>query len=142
MTQRPRDLTRQQLKELKLALRRRRVHRGHLQTAWRDASNQDIAATIIGYIRHAAIGEPFVPYKERVARRCRRSSPAARGRRRSAVAGADRQAAGDRDRRRPRGARQGQFKAEGGFSRLNRVFDGRLEAILEDIAEASGNVAA
>jgi len=29
----------------------------------------------------------------------------------------------------------GQFKAEGGFARLNKVFDGRLEAVLDDLAE-------
>ena len=33
-----------------------------LQTAWRDMTNQDIAASIIGFIRQRALGEPLVPY--------------------------------------------------------------------------------
>jgi type I restriction enzyme R subunit len=29
----------------------------------------------------------------------------------------------------------GQFKAEGGFARLNKVFDGKLETLLGELAE-------
>jgi hypothetical protein len=29
----------------------------------------------------------------------------------------------------------GQFKADGGFARLNKVFDGKLEAVLGELAE-------
>ena len=31
---------------------------------------------------------------------------------------------------------KGAFKAEGGFNRINKVFDGKLQTILEDISEA------
>ena len=31
---------------------------------------------------------------------------------------------------------QGEFRAQGGFTRLNKVFDGELEAILKEINEA------
>jgi hypothetical protein len=34
--------------------------------AWRDMTNQDIAARIAGYIRQAAIGDPLVPYEQRL----------------------------------------------------------------------------
>ena len=40
-----------------------------------------------------------------------------------------------RDRRGPRGPRREPFEADGGFNRLNKVFDGELEAILADINE-------
>lgn len=63
---RPRDLTRKQLKELMLALDQAGFTETRLATAWRELSNQDIAARIIGYIRQAAIGDALLPYTERV----------------------------------------------------------------------------
>ncbi len=66
--QRPRDLTRQQLKELKLLLDQAGYGEVALQTAYRETTNQDVAATIIGFIRRAALGDALVPYAERVDR--------------------------------------------------------------------------
>ena len=63
---RPRELTRKQLKELVLALDQAGFTETRLATAWRELSNQDIAARIIGYIRQAAIGDALLPYAERV----------------------------------------------------------------------------
>ncbi|MDQ8196339.1 type I restriction-modification system endonuclease [Coraliomargarita sp. SDUM461004] len=63
---RPRDLTREQLKEVKLLLDSAGFSEVNLQTAWRGKSNQDIAASIIGYIRQAALGEPLIPFGTRV----------------------------------------------------------------------------
>ena len=34
--------------------------------AWRDMTNQEIAAHIVGFIRHIATGDPLVPYEQRV----------------------------------------------------------------------------
>lgn len=63
---RPRDLTRAQLRELVLALDAAGFTETSLATAWRELTNQDIAARIVGYIRQAAIGDPLLPYSERV----------------------------------------------------------------------------
>ena len=63
---RPRDLTRAQLKEVKLLLDGAGFSEANLQTAWRGQSNQDIAASIIGYIRQAALGEPLMAFGTRV----------------------------------------------------------------------------
>jgi type I restriction enzyme R subunit len=68
VTQRPRELTRQQLKELGLALDEAGYTEAALQSAWRDTTNQDIAASIIGFVRRAALGDALVPYAERVDR--------------------------------------------------------------------------
>ena len=65
---RPRDLTRAQLRELVLALDTAGFTETRLATAWRELTNQDIAARIVGYIRQAAIGDPLLPYSERVDR--------------------------------------------------------------------------
>src|SRR5204862_1537466 len=65
---RPRELTRKHLRELALALDRAGFTEAGLSTAWREMTNQDIAARIIGFIRQAAIGDPLVPYEQRVDR--------------------------------------------------------------------------
>ena len=65
---RPRELTRKQLRELALELDQAGFTETNLATAWREMTNQDIAARIVGYIRQAAIGDPLVPYSERVDR--------------------------------------------------------------------------
>lgn len=65
---RPRDLTRAQLRELKLKLDTAGYSEAKLRTAYRDWKNQDIAATIIGFIRQRALGSPLVAYSERVDR--------------------------------------------------------------------------
>jgi type I restriction enzyme R subunit len=69
---RPRDLTREQLKEVKLLLDGAGYSEAKLQTAVRNQTNQDIAASIIGHIRRAAIGEPLVPFDQRVAQAMQR----------------------------------------------------------------------
>ncbi len=66
VTQRPRELTRESLRELRQRLAQDGYHTETLQKAWAQKTNQDIAASIIGFIRQAALGEPLVPYAERV----------------------------------------------------------------------------
>ncbi len=63
---RPKDLTRAQLKEVRLLLDAAGYSEINLQTAWRQQSNQDIAAGVVAYIRRAALGEALVPFAERV----------------------------------------------------------------------------
>ncbi|WP_226812183.1 type I restriction-modification system endonuclease [Buttiauxella massiliensis] len=62
----PRDLTRAQLKEIRLLLDSAGYSEVKLQTAVRNQSNKDIAASIIGHIRRAALGEPLVAFEQRV----------------------------------------------------------------------------
>ncbi len=38
----------------------------NLRTAWRSQTNHEIAASIIGYIRQAALGEALIPFEQRV----------------------------------------------------------------------------
>jgi type I restriction enzyme R subunit len=63
----PKDLTREQLREIRLLLDQHGYSEAKLQSAWRNQTNQDIAASIIGYIRQAAIGEALIPFEQRVA---------------------------------------------------------------------------
>lgn len=63
---RPKDLTRETLREVKLLLDNNGYSEASLQTAWRNKTSEDIAASIIGHIRRAALGEALIPFETRV----------------------------------------------------------------------------
>ncbi|MBR1854881.1 MAG: type I restriction-modification system endonuclease [Lachnospiraceae bacterium] len=63
---RPKDLTRESLKELKLILDRNNFSETKLQTAWREMTNEDIAADIISFIRQRSIGDALISKDERI----------------------------------------------------------------------------
>lgn len=63
---RPKDLSREQLKEIRLLLDQNGYSEAKLSSAWRNQTNQEIAASIIGYIRQAALGEALMPFVQRV----------------------------------------------------------------------------
>jgi type I restriction enzyme R subunit len=64
---RPKDLTREQLRAVRLLLDQHGFSEVSLKSAWRNQTNQEIAASIIGFIRQAAIGEALLPFDQRVA---------------------------------------------------------------------------
>ena len=72
VVKRPRDLTRENLKQVRLLLDKGGYSEANLKSAWLRRSNQDIAAGIVAYIRQAALGEPLVPFEQRVARAMQR----------------------------------------------------------------------
>ncbi|MEB3213226.1 MAG: type I restriction-modification system endonuclease, partial [Leptolyngbyaceae bacterium] len=134
VTQRPRDLTRAQLKELRAALDAAGYSETQLRSAWRDATNEDIAASIIGYIRQVALGDALMPYGERVDQAMKKilasqswTAPQRKwleriGQQLKQETVVDKTALD-----------QGQFKTLGGFDRINKIFGGDLEMILTDI---------
>ncbi|MBX3197917.1 MAG: type I restriction-modification system endonuclease [Labilithrix sp.] len=136
VTQRPRELSREDLRQLKLALDEEGFTEASLQTAWREQKNEDIAATIVGYIRQLAVGSPLVPYAERVDRAVARLKKARRftdpqvkwldriAKQMKLETVVDRVALD-----------AGQFRSDGGFARLDKVFDGTLETLLGDLAD-------
>ena len=65
-TQRPRELTRKELKEIAVLLDAQGFSEASLRAAYGRARNADIAAHIIGFVRQAALGDPLVPYAARV----------------------------------------------------------------------------
>lgn len=137
VVQRPRELTRQQLRELKLELDRQQFSEANLRQAWKQAKNEDIAASIIGFVRQAALKEPLMPYEQRVGRalaailKSRAWTDPQRqwlqriGNRLLTELVIDRDVL-DHDE---------PFAASGGFSKLNRQFNGELETILSQISE-------
>ena len=132
---RPRDLTRRQLKELLLTLDQAGFTEANLTTAWREMTNQDIAALIVGFIRQAAIGDALVPFDERVDQALRQlltSKPWTTPQRdwlkrianqTKANLLVDREAIDDPDLL---------FKRDGGgFNRLDKLFNGELQQVLD-----------
>ena len=63
---RPKDLTREDLRTIELKLREKRYDETSLQTAWKNAKNEYIAADIISFIRQAALGSPLVDHETRI----------------------------------------------------------------------------
>ena len=137
---RPRELTRKQLREMVLALDNAGYSETRLATAWREMTNQDIAARIVGYIRQAAIGDALLPYDERVDHALQTilalknwTTPQRQWLQKIAAQTkanlvVDRAAFDDPDLI---------FKREGGgFVRLNRIFGGELQQVLETFNES------
>lgn len=136
VVQRPQELTREGLRKLRLELDAEGFTDSKIKRAWADAKNQDIAASIIGYIRQAAIGDPLVSYAERIRRavdailRKRQWTDVQRkwieriGRQLELEIVVDR-AAFDAE----------PFASLGGWPRIDRVFNGELEQVVRDITE-------
>lgn len=135
VTQRPRDLTRAQLKELALALDAAGFSETYLRIAWRDARSEDVAAGIVGYIRAQCLGSPLIPYAERVDRamktilqgRYQWTVPQRKwleriGKQLHKETVIDREA-----------FNEGRWRDIGGFDAANRVFDGNLETLLGEL---------
>ncbi|MBM0745454.1 type I restriction-modification system endonuclease [Phormidium sp. CLA17] len=137
VVQRPRDLTRPQLKELRMLLDNAGYSETILRSAWRDSTNEDIAASIIGFIRQAALGDALVPYGDRVDRALKKIlasqnwAPPQRkwleriGKQLKVEVIVDRESLDN-----------GEFRTQGGgFDRLNKLFNGQLETILAGIRD-------
>lgn len=63
---RPQELDRKSLKELLLELDSKGFNTRYLNHAWKQAKNEDIAADIISYIRTLALGNALVSHEDRI----------------------------------------------------------------------------
>lgn len=132
---RPKDLTREQLKEIRMLLDAHQFTEASLQAAWRSKTNQDIAASIIGYIRQAALGEALLPFEQRVANAMQRIyssynwTPVQRkwldrlAKQLTHEVVIDRQFVNQR------------FSADGGAKTLNTMLGGQLDQVLDKFAD-------
>ncbi len=133
----PRDLTRKQLRELAEALDAAGYSEINLRTAWHRMRNEDVAASIVGYIRQRALGEALEPYNERVERAVKRvlasrawSKPQRTwleriGKQIAVTTVVDREALDAEP-----------FSDHGGFDHVNAVFEGRAEEVLASLRAA------
>lgn len=63
---RPKELTRETLKNLRMQLDRNKFNETELNSAWKELSNEDITVDIITFIRNAADGLPLISHEERI----------------------------------------------------------------------------
>lgn len=137
VTTRPRELTRKQLRELRLALDGAGYGEKALRAAWAQKTNQEVAASIIGFIRQQALGDPLLAYSERVERALRRvlgSRAWSRPQREwlERIGAQLRvEVVVDRD-----ALDSGAFRAHGGYKRLDKLFDGQLDEVLGELHDA------
>jgi len=136
-TQRPRELTRKELKELAILLDGKGYSEASLRQAYGRARNADIAAHIIGFVRQAAIGDPLVPYETRVENGVQRilASRAWTQKQKQWLTRIGRalkaQPVGD-----PEILSDPLFAQAGGFEVVDREFDSGLGEILKDLNAA------
>ena len=137
IAQKPRDLTRKELKDLQILLAGEGFSEKFLKTAWKDAKHEDIAASIIGFIRAMTIGSPLLSYEQRLENAMQKIYKSRQwtlaqeewlNRFKKTLA---EEKIVDKD-----CLNTGSYRMEGGFNRINKTFDGELDKILHDINEA------
>lgn len=134
--QRPRELTRADLVQLSTALEAAGFDERSLTNAWAKKTNHEIAARILGFVRQAALGDALVPYEQRVDNAVQK------------ILAAKPFTTVQQDWLK-RLAKQikanvvldealineGPFGQQGGFNRMNQIFEGQLTAVLADMNE-------
>ncbi|MBL7177637.1 MAG: type I restriction-modification system endonuclease, partial [Desulfobacteraceae bacterium] len=133
--QRPRELTRKALKELKIAFDGAGFTEKNLQVAWKDWKNEEITADIISFIRRRALGDPLVSHEDRIRTAMARiyAMKDWTAVQRQWLQRIEKQLIAqtilDRE-----DFERGAFKAHGGFNRLNKIFQGNFQQVLDDIS--------
>ena len=136
VVQRPSALTRMQLRQLQLNLEENGYREQDLKIAYKAATNADMAANIIGFIRQAALGDPLKPYDQRVDAAVNEilasrdwSRPQQQWLKRIASQ-MKKEIVVDKD-----ALNKAQFREAGGFNRINKIFNGELSQILENMTD-------
>lgn len=131
----PSDLTREQLKSLKLTLDRAGFTSQKLSSAVSEMTNAEITADIISLVRRYAIGSPLLTHNQRIdfalskiqfEYQPSKIEQTWLGRIRDYLTNEEliTRDTFDEDVR---------FRSQGGFTRIDKAFRGRLEAVIEDI---------
>ena len=134
---RPKELTRESLKNLRLALDREGFTTQQLNTAISQLTNEEITADIISLIRRYAIGSTLISHEARIRRAVDRLRKAhsfskqelnwiARMEKYLMEESVLNISVFDED---------GRFKAQGGFAKINKVFQNKLESIVLELNE-------
>ena len=137
MCTRPKELTREDLKNLRLALDREGFTTQQLNTAISEMTNEEITADIISLIRRYAIGSALISHEARIHKAVEKLKRAHTFSKQEQN-WIDRMekylieesvlnvSVFDED---------GRFKSQGGFNRINKVFKNNLEKIVLELNE-------
>ena len=134
---RPKELTRESLKNLRLTLDREGFTTQQLNTAISQMTNEEITADIISLIRRYAIGSTLISHEARIRRAVDRLRKAhsfskqelnwiSRMEKYLMEESVLNVSVFDKD---------GRFKAQGGFAKINKVFQNQLESIVLELNE-------
>jgi type I restriction enzyme R subunit len=132
---RPQELTKESLRQLRAILDKNGFSEEYLKTAWKDLKHEEIVADIIAFIRQQAIGSPLESNEERVKRAVARvkreyylTKPQENWMNRIEKIML-KEVVIDKDT-----FDTGSFKTQGGgFTRLNTIFGGNLEEIINKV---------
>ncbi|MCX2837879.1 type I restriction-modification system endonuclease [Salinimicrobium sp. MT39] len=132
----PTELDRKSLKELKLALDQEGYNARTLSTAWKSTRNEDIAADIISFIRTMALDQDLVSHEKRI-QNAMEKIKTMRNWNKIQLRWLDRfekqllkeTVLTKQD------LNDDPFKRDGGYQRLNKIFENNLDEILERLNE-------
>lgn len=130
----PSELTRASLKALRLELDRHDFTEKLLNSAWKDMTNEEIAADIISFIRQQALGSSLISHEQRVKHaiaRLRQNHSFSKMQldwlRRIEGTLLDECVLDDET------FETGAYKTQGGFKQIDRRFDGKLKDVIHEI---------
>ncbi|MEK4206443.1 type I restriction-modification system endonuclease [Paenibacillus sp. FSL R10-2788] len=137
---RPNDLTRDELRRLRVALDQQGYSEKTLQAAWRDAKNEDIAADIISFIRQQALGDPLISHEERISNAMKKiyDMKVWSKVQKDWLKRIEKQLLQESvlDPNPEKAFEVEPFKSKGGYKQLNKIFDGEMETIVTTINKA------
>ena len=133
---RPQELDRKSLKDLRLQLDQLGFNQRTLNTAWKATRNVDIAADIISFIRNMALGDALISHEDRI-RRAVEKVRAIKSWNRIQQKWIDRfehQLLSENILQHD-DLNQAPFNENGGFDRLNKVFEEQLDQLISQLNE-------
>lgn len=134
---RPKELTRESLKALRLTLDREGFTTQQLNSAIAQMTNQDMAADIISLIRRYAIGSALISHEARIRRavdKLKRAHSFTK-QEQSWLARMEKYLMEESVLNISVFDEDGRFKAQGGFKKINKVFANQLESIVLELNE-------
>lgn len=135
---RPKELTREALKSLKLELDRHSFNETLLNTAWKQMTNEDITADIISFIRQQALGDALISHETRIKQavaKVKAMHPELNVVQNKWLNRIEKQLLNETVLNRETFETDA-FKNEGGFKKVNAAFGNKLDEIIEEINEA------
>lgn len=134
---RPKELTREGLKSLRLTLDREGFTTQQLNTAVSQMTNEEIAADMISLIRRYAIGSALISHEARIRRAVDRLKKAHSFSKQelSWIARMEKYLMEESVLNVTVFDEDGRFQAQGGFAKINKVFGNQLESIILELNE-------
>lgn len=134
---RPKDLTRESLKTLKLTLDREGFTAKQLNTAISELTNEEIAADIISLIRRYAIGSTLISHEARIRRAVDKLKKAHNFSKQelSWIARMEKYLIEESVLNVQVFDEDSRFKSHGGFAKINKIFQNKLENIVLELNE-------